>query len=213
MNETRLKVLVALLVLVVAGLVAERVGLFGGAEAPVVTPPEPAPPVNPRAIGSFPLHELTTSLPDTPAGQQLAWGMHYLNLHGHGLNEDGMREHIAASVLESTAPAQFLNELQDLAQEGPYAFVGHIQPPTPYFIHAAAAVHDHEFVAIVVETEPTPPHRITQFRVIADVEAPVTVPPAPAAPAAPAEPAAPAAPAAGSGAAPAAGSGAAPTTP
>ncbi len=210
MNETRLKILSGVLLVIVVILGLDKAGVFEpDLSGPGANTPVDAPAVaQPVDLSTLTLHELTGVLPDSPAGERMAWGLGNLNVRGLGLTEASVIESIAASVLETTPAPAFITELTQLSNRGPFAFVGHISPPMPNFIHGAVTNGSGQVTAVVLETEPIAPHRIVQFVVLESIDSPVTAPAA--APPTMQEAAVPAeAPAAGSAApaeAPAAGS-------
>lgn len=192
MNETRLKILSGVLLAIVVVLGLDKAGVFEpDLSAPGANTPIEPPPVVERAdLSALTLHELTGVLPDTPAGERMAWGLGSLNIRGLGVTEAQVIESIAASVLETVPATEFIAELGRLSERGPFAFVGHISPPMPNFIHGAVTLGNGQVTAVVVETEPIAPYRIARFVILPSIDAPVTIPAA--APPTMQEPAAPA---------------------
>ena len=158
MNETRLKILSGVLLAIVVVLGLDKAGVFEpDLSAPGEnTPVEPPTAVERTDLSALTLHEVTGVLPDTAAGQRLAWGLGSLNVQGLGVTEAQVTESIAASVLETVSAREFIAELVRLSNGGPFAFVGHISPPMPNFIHGAVTMGNGQVTA-VVPTELPPP--------------------------------------------------------
>jgi hypothetical protein len=200
-NETRLKILSGVLLVIVVVLGLDKAGVF---EPDLSSPGANTPFAPPQAVqradlSALTLHELTGVLPTTPAGERMAWGLGNLNVRGLGLTDTTVVESIAASVLETTPAPEFIADLTRLSEQGPFAFVGHISAPMPNFIHGAVTNGSGQVTAVILETEPIAPHRIVRFVVLESIDAPFdapsAVPPTMQEPAVPAE-----APAAGSAA-------------
>jgi hypothetical protein len=165
MNEGRLKILVGMLLLVVAGLALERFGAFGGTGDGATAPPAaPAPPPM-RTFASLNLVEVQGIVPATPVGEKLAWGLSFLNTGGGDNAELQVREMFAPPVLDRIGAEALTRALRDLSNRGPYGLVGHLQPPTETAVRVAVRVPVVGYVAIKVEVEAEPPHRLLEFQV------------------------------------------------
>jgi hypothetical protein len=174
MNESRLKILVIFLLLVVSLLVLERVGIIpsgiagpnsvcsDGGDGPNPATPEPLGPANINALG---LAEITTVTPDTPAGQALAWGIAQLNLGLAGATEETVREHVAPSLLETMSAAELANMFHASAMNGPYALVGFKDAPADLAVRAAVRLPNNDYIILDVAVEAEAPNRLTRFTI------------------------------------------------
>lgn len=111
------------------------------------------------------LAEATDSIPDSPAGAGLVRGLRWLNLGVDAIADAEFQGSLAPSVLERTPLVDLRRGFGQVASIGPFAVVGYLEAPTPTSIKAVALAHNRQYVQIVADVEPTPPHRITVFHV------------------------------------------------
>lgn len=174
MNESRLKILVVSLLVVVALLVLERIGVIpsgismpnsicaDGGDGPNPAPPGPLGPAN---VADLNLAEITAEAPDSPVGRALTWGIAQLNLGLAGATEDTVRERVSPTLLETTSAAELANMFHAGAQNGPYALVGFKDAPSELAARAVVRLPNNDYIIIDATVEAEEPNRLTRFTI------------------------------------------------
>lgn len=165
MSESRLKILVGILLLAVVVSMLFNFGVFGPSDTPTESvcadgsdgtivggTQRPEPP----DVSSLGLATVTSDVPDGQVGEALKWALDALNIHADEMTEAMVTEHFAPSVLEEFSASEVVAELQQLARrDGPYALVGYAEEPTDSSIRAMVRVRDREYQVLHVDIEPT----------------------------------------------------------
>lgn len=119
-------------------------------------------------FGAFRYFTYDTSprIPDTPAGNQFLWVLSAMNGGAAGMNELEVQRHFAPEVLETLPANRLIAELRFWHERNPgYTFDGVTGNMTDYFLEARISTPLQDAGIVTVMVEPTPPHRLIEFRI------------------------------------------------
>lgn len=109
-------------------------------------------------------HAAEPEIPDTPVGRQLRWVLDQLNGAAANLDDATVTARFTPAFLTSLPPAPLLQLLQESALgHGPIRVTGLAGPTTDTALIALAETRVGEPVAIYLNVEAIPPHRITSL--------------------------------------------------
>ena len=101
-----------------------------------------------------------TDLPDTPAGEHLAWVIESLNAEDP-ITEDEFNERFTEQFINMVPLVQIIAGMAQIANEyGPVSFDEFMEPPTDTRIVARLNTSTEEAILVAIMTEPEEPHRI-----------------------------------------------------
>jgi pimeloyl-ACP methyl ester carboxylesterase len=130
-------------------------------------PGQATPPPASAAPGSAVVRDIAaTELPDSPAGRQASWVLDQLNGGAVDLDEATLTDRFTPAFLAALPPAPLLQLLRQSALEHrPIRVTGVAKPTTDTALIVLAETRAGEPVAIYLNVEPRPPHRITALEV------------------------------------------------
>jgi hypothetical protein len=101
-------------------------------------------------------------IPDTPAGNQLAWVLAVVNGEAPIPDEAGIKQRFSGEVLSQVPAPALIDTFTELrAQFAPVAVVQILGIPTPLEINALVTSGDQTRFIVTVTVEQEPPHRMT----------------------------------------------------
>ncbi len=178
MSESRLKILVGVLLIAVVVSMLFNFGVIGPDDTPTESvcadgtdgtvvggTARPDPP----DVSTLGLAQVTSDLPEGQIGDSVQWALDALNIHADGMTEAMVTERFAPNVLEEFTAAEVVAEIQNLARRGgPYALVGYVEEPTDTVALAMVRMNGREYKTLRVEIVPSEGSGADAFGRIAD---------------------------------------------
>lgn len=170
MNESRLKILIAILMVVVVALLLERFGFY--TVFPDVEPDSicidgeqrPEPRDLPHVpLGTLGLASTGSTLPDSPIGRAASWGMDAINLQRSDLTVAELQERFAPAALERASAETLHGSFVELSGHGPYVLAGLKATTTETRIEGVVLGPKNRVFDFVAAVEEAEPHRLTGF--------------------------------------------------
>lgn len=118
-----------------------------------------------REVSQLGLDTMTSTIPDTPAGERLRFVLDQINVHYQGLDDELVGAHFAPSVFEEISADELVDLLAGIARHhAPVALVGFREPTTDVRLVAVLRFAGKQYRELVVGVDEAEPHHIVEIR-------------------------------------------------